>query len=319
MIKVVIIGLGSIGKRHLESLVLNETNFEIYIYDKNNNQNELFNKFYKEKKFKLNKTSIVPIFKLSKIPKIIDLVIISTPADVRIKIIEKLMKIYKIKSNFWIIEKILAQSLFQLNKLERLFENKKNIWVNTARKEMPWHVKIKNHLPRNAKIEAIVEGYDWGISCNSIHFIDLFSWWTNEEVISSNYSNLNKFWEKSRREGFYEVSGELSFNFSKKSKLILRSSKKLKGLKIIINVDFQKWVIDIKKGEFFGPDNLKIKGRELLLSEMTGNIVSKLISNQTCDLTPLANSLNQHKVLLCSLIKHWNEIHNTNRRKISIT
>ena len=71
MIKVVIIGLGSIGQRHLESLVLNKTNFQIYIYDKNNNQNELFNKFYNEKKFKLNKTSIVPISKLSKIPKII--------------------------------------------------------------------------------------------------------------------------------------------------------------------------------------------------------------------------------------------------------
>ena len=90
----------------------------------------------------------------------------------------------------------------------------------------------------------------------------------------------------------------------------------MKGLKIIINIDFQKWVLDLKKGEFSGPDNLKIKGRELL-KEMTGNIVSKLILNQTCDLTPLANSLNQHKVLLYSLIKHWNKIHNTNRRKIS--
>ena len=36
--------------------------------------------------------------------------------------------------------------------------------VNTARKEMSWHVQIKNHLPKNAKIEAIVEGYNWGIS-----------------------------------------------------------------------------------------------------------------------------------------------------------
>ena len=35
---------------------------------------------------------------------------------------------------------------------------------------------------------------------------------------------------------------------------------------------------------------------------MTGNMVAKLILNQTCDLTPL-NSLNQHKVLLYSLIK----------------
>ena len=61
---------------------------------------------------------------------------------------------------------------------------------------MSWHVKIKNHLPKNAKIEAIVEGYNWGISCNSIHFIDLFSWWTNEEVISSNYCKLNKFWKR---------------------------------------------------------------------------------------------------------------------------
>ena len=49
LIKIVIIGLGNIGQRHLESLVLNKTNFEIYIYDKNNNQNKLINKFYKEK------------------------------------------------------------------------------------------------------------------------------------------------------------------------------------------------------------------------------------------------------------------------------
>ena len=34
------------------------------------------------------------------------------------------------------------------------------------------------------QIEAIVEGYN-RVFYNSIHFIDLFNWWTNEEVISS--------------------------------------------------------------------------------------------------------------------------------------
>ena len=38
---------------------------------------------------------------------------------------------------------------------------------------MEWHKKIYREIPKNYPLKGIVEGYEWGLSCNSIHFIDL--------------------------------------------------------------------------------------------------------------------------------------------------
>ena len=91
----------------------------------------------------------------------------------------------------WVLEKVLAQSVEELEEISSLTSYTKNIWVNTHRRCMSWHQLIKNHLNQvnNGSIEVQVNGYDWGLACNAIHFIDLVCWWLNIKVktINSNF------------------------------------------------------------------------------------------------------------------------------------
>ena len=153
---------------------------------------------------------------------------------------------------------------------------------------MEWHKKIYREIPKNYPLKGIVEGYEWGLSCNSIHFIDLFSWWTNENLISVDTTKLNKKWQKSKRNGFYEISGEMLLNFSNGSILKLKSSKHLTGFRIKINNKDDEWILDIDKNIFSNKSkNLIIKGNELKVSEMTNKIVHNILTKKNCDLTTI--------------------------------
>ena len=123
---------------------------------------------------------------------------------------------------YWLIEKVLTQSVDEVELLRNTL--KKNIaFVNLSRREMDWYQKLRLEFKDQGPLKISKTGGLWGMACNSIHFIDLVSWWTNEELVSINTEKLDNKWFASKRLGFFEVKGELIANFSKGSKLILKS------------------------------------------------------------------------------------------------
>ena len=53
----------------------------------------------------------------------------------------------------------------------------------------------------------ITGGY-LGLACNACHFIDLLNSWTNKHPVSIDANGLGE-WYVSKRDGFYEVEGDL--------------------------------------------------------------------------------------------------------------
>ena len=54
--------------------------------------------------------------------------------------------------------------------------------LNTQMRTYRFFNKLKKFL-KNKKIKQIkLKGNDWGLACNSIHYIDLYSWLLNNEV-----------------------------------------------------------------------------------------------------------------------------------------
>ena len=159
----------------------------------------------------------------------------------------------------------------------------------------------------------------WGLACNSIHYIDLVSWWTGENIISVNTEKLNQKWFKSKRTGYFEVSGELLIKFSKGTELILQSDLNSVENDIKIEQSNNKWII-AESDNFTPKPNVKVlNGKLELQSEMTGPIVTQILSEGICDLPTLKESCEQHAIYLEAMINHWNLSNNCNDVKISIT
>ena len=94
---------------------------------------------------------------------------------------------------------------------------------------MHWHKKLKTKFNGKGPLSIEKIGGLWGLTCNSIHFIDLVCWWTGESLLSLNSNELDKKWFKSKRANYYEITGKLKARFSGGTKLTLISNKNKKS------------------------------------------------------------------------------------------
>ena len=218
--KILLIGAGNLGSRYLQGLLYVNQKCNIYVVDNSKKTLDLI-----KKRIEGIESHHHEILFNSEIPENIhkfDLAILATTSNSRAELINKLISKYKI--HFWIIEKVLAQSISELNQISNCFGKSKNVWVNTPRRIMPLYKNFKSKLEKETKspINIEVKGGKWGLACNSIHFIDLFEWITDSRVLDID-SSLIKTWFSSKRDGFVEAIGEMKVYLNDKSQLSLQS------------------------------------------------------------------------------------------------
>ena len=145
------------------------------------------------------------------------------------------------------------------------------------------------------------------------------SWWTDENLKTRDTSKLDSKWIKSKRKGFFGVTGEISAVYSGGTHLVLESS--LEGSPFKINVEGLNsvWEIDESKGIAFGSDGIILNGKNEMQSTMTSKLVDDILAGKNCDLPKLSDSVEIHRVLLCSLLEHWNRVHDSNIKTLPIT
>lgn len=312
---ILLVGLGNIGRRHLESLQKLNKNFFIYLYDK------------KKIEVDINNKNIIIVKNLKLLKNIFfKVVIIATTASSRLSLVKNLLK--KILANHWLLEKPVEQSVKNLNDMLRIA--KKNfIWVNTPRRSFVFYKSLKKKIGKSI-LHVRVDG-KIDIGCNAIHFVDLVSFLTDSKVKKISTKHLNSKWEKSKREGYIDINGNLEVAYHNGVKLFINSKntkiknkniikKNIKNYKILImtkNAD--KYIIDERND--LVSTNEKIKKVKILQhqSNTTHKVIKNLAKNNTCDLPLFKDVFADHKILLYSLIKHYNFSLKKNNKLINIT
>ncbi len=311
--KFLIIGVGNIGFRHVEALLnLSDNNLEFYLYDKNISFKERFKELKINNRFK----EINSLNGLSDLN--FELTIISTTATDRAKILSNLNKF--IKTKYIIIEKPITQSVYELQDLKKLKSD--NIFVNFPRRYCNWHKKIKeklnkDYISKNLRIE--VSGSKIGLACNACHFVDLINFITHKQPYKVIIDDLED-WHKSKRDGFFEVEGNLKVNFEANISLLIKSYNKKKNLEINfydLN-DNQILLIDYVNGIAKFCDGKIIEGRIKYQSEST-HLFFDLIKKNDQNLCKLDKAITLYKPLINGLIDHWNKKFKRNDKKIMIT
>lgn len=303
---VLLVGSGNLGSRYLQGLLSMNINLKIFIVEPSEKSIDNTKNLLSKNPFGSKKNYV--FFKsFPNINEKFDIAIIATTANCRYEILCEIKKRYIVEK--FILEKVLAQSISQLKMIEELLRPDKKKWVNTPRRSMKWHNKIKSNF--FAKIEkplnVTIVGGDWGLVCNAIHFIDLVAWWKNLKLKKVNSDGLIN-WFESKRPGFYDAYGVIEAYYNDGSYLKMVSEEKKRSPKIKVKTDKDVFEILETAGFATSSTGLKITGENELQSRLTSRIIEDLFNNKDPGLVSLNESTEHHLLLIDSLLKSWNKL-----------
>lgn len=317
MKKLLLIGSGQLGSRYVQGIIRDTVNYNITVVDSSKLSLNNAKKIWTESG---GDNSLHKIFWSQTLPtdiKRYDLAIVATTSKNRAALIDYICS--EVNVSYWVLEKVLAQSNKELKMIEAATSHAKNVYVNTSRRQMKWHQKIKSKFSEKPRLVKKT-GKLWGLACNAIHFIDLVAWWTGQSLLSIDTKKLDKKWFESKREGYYEVTGELLAKFSGGTELVLQSLYDTK--EEVLMVEFKNkdsCVIYENKGTALFSNGDILNGSLELQSEMTGPMIKKILTKDVCELPTLKESLKQHEVFLDAMLEHWNKSNNCNEKLVPIT
>ena len=290
---ILLVGCGKIGFRHIELLVDEKTIGKIYIYDKSKlNSKLLLNKLNNNKK-------IFVLKNLNQKLESIFLSIIATHSYRRLVLIDKIIKSYK--PEIILAEKIIETKIDLINLYQKKFLKKK-IYVNCSNRMRSIFLKIIKKYKKK-KIKVNVSGGNWNLLSNSIHFIDLVSFMTDENVFKM-MINQNSYLISSKHKNFNELIGEITIKFDKGSILILKSNKN-KSDRIIEVVDNKnnKIIANLDKNKIVYP-NIKNYIKKQHQSLLTNIFYKKLINKKKIDLPEFKKNIKDTFFLIKELKKN---------------
>jgi len=311
---IAIIGAGQIGSRHLQAMANLEDVTIVQLVDPSTEALRIAKeRFYQVNQDNSKKITLKFHKTVDDLHGPIDIAIVATCSDVRAMTVKELTDKQVIKS--LILEKVLFQKISEYFEIDDLLR-KEGIptWVNCWMREKDFYKKLKVQLNLDNKIQMKVEGSLWGMGCNSIHFIDLFSYLTECKDFSFVDSQLDKTIIESKRPGFKEFFGKLVGENSKGCSLELSC----------FNAGDSKCTIQIENGSqkheimdyidhvvytFSDGENESVEKAAIpFQSQTTHRLVHQIINNKSCDLPNYHDSTNLHMPLIKILNEHLQNI-----------
>ncbi len=314
---VCISGAGQLGSRYLQGLVKCRTPLRIYVHDVVAEALDRASQRWSEAHGAESGHEVSFHATVEALPRQLDIAIVATTADVRPALLGKIAGHAAVR--FWVLEKVLAQSLPGLDQIVASVGSESNAWVNTPRRMMPWHQEIKARLGLGRPMTLSVEGGEWGLACNAIHFLDLFAWWTGETLQTVTTDRLASHWFESKRRGNWEVAGTLEAMFSGGSCVVLGVGKGTEPIRLEVTHGRLTWLIKEAEGLAIRSDGLALPGRMEYQSEMTAPLVESLLENGACQLPTLEESLALHRVFIGGMLQHWRQAVDSEATAVPIT
>lgn len=207
IMKILLIGAGELGSRHLQGVLKAGIVAEVFVLDPFIASLEKARERANEVKHSMNVSYVTA---LTDVPKSIDLAIIATNADVREKVTCDLLKEHTVKR--LILEKVLFQNVEAFERIGALLQEKSvPTWVNHPRRMFAEYKVIRDEfLSLNERCTVAISGGDWGLGCNGLHFLDLISFVTGDDIKSLDASLVDKTLQMSKRMGVVEFTGTLT-------------------------------------------------------------------------------------------------------------
>jgi len=320
---ILIIGAGQLGSRHLQGLLKFPQPWKIFVLDPSPESLEFAKKRAQEVHHN-HQVSFVNNW--HDIPTSFDLVIVATNADVREEVVSVLLANYDVK--YLILEKVLFQELGSYLRVSDLIK-KYNVttWVNHPRRMFDSYKEVKRLLTTGSQKIMQITGGNWGLGCNTLHFIDLFIYLTDSKLKSLDANWLDKDIIPSKRTGFIEFTGCLKGKLDDGSIFQITSLKGEQtpcsitifeaGTRVIIQETGTPQIYNLRKETNFAveiiPFNMEFQ------SSLTTKLVEDLFMNNRCNLPSYDLAAQTHMVFIHEMLKRYNKITKSNHKKLPVT
>lgn len=321
---VLIVGCGQLGSRHLQSLAKFEKKLNIFIQDPWEPSLTNARTLFEQSAGTTDRFQLKTLRSLNEINSThMDMIIVANSSLQRLGVIESII-LENIKFGIMILEKVLFPAVSQYERALTLLKGQ-NVYVNCARRMFPVMHYFKGLLnPDNLKnAQFSYSGQNWGLGCNSIHLIDIVSYFTNSLPLSVDYSRLENEIIQSKRTGYIEFLGTLEVYFEDGSKLLLNSSSDEKPHILTIKAGAVNIESNESSKEFkLFNDSKLIETKSFDIpyqSQMTLDLFNKFLSQQTIDLPSFEQSVKIHLPLIKAFTEFYQQVTNTKSEIVPIT
>lgn len=299
--KVLIVGAGQLGSRHLQALRNTKHNLDITVSDPSLDSLKVARERY-ESLPEVGKHQIQYVENLPGTGSW-DLAIVASNAAPRRMILEKMTQQLQVKN--YIVEKILFTKLADYDWAEQASHTVlKNAWVNCCMRQMPIYQEIKKDL-KDQNFNFAVTGSNYGLVTNAIHYLDYAAWLAGTTDYTLETNLLDPQAIASKRKGYLELNGSLRARF--KSGAVAQVSCFADGslpITVEVHSKTQRYIVleAERKALFWNAEkNWAREEKEAIIpyqSQLTMEIVNSFHDGKTCSLPTLQESIKIHLNLL---------------------
>lgn len=229
-------------------------------------------------------------------------VILATPADGRESLIETILSDRKVGA--MIIEKVAFNARESFTRMaSRLEAEGVQGVVNCPRRLWPRYRALAERIrSAGTPVRMTVRGSNIGLACNGVHFIDLLQMLAGEAEVRLTASNISDPFP-AKREGYYEVFGTSLYETPSGSSLTLvveadapeQTEIQLEFGDTTLKIVEATGVMSDERGEIIDVV------RAVYQSELTAEVVAKLLAGEDCGLPNLTVSAIAHNALFVAL------------------
>jgi len=306
--KVLIIGAGQIGSRHLQALRAVRSPLEIIVIDKS----EKSLKIAKERYDSMPSGKTVHNIEYGREApksKSYDIAIIATTSGPRAALTKELLGKSKVK--YLILEKLLFAKKSDYAAIGKLLKSKKvKAWVNCPMRIMPFYKGLKKEFG-GQKITYILHGNQSGLATDLIHHLDYIAYLTGSKEFLLDTRLLDKNTKESKRKGYLEITGTLIAEFKNGGIGIFRCDDKGSTPKIIeVLSEDKRYIIREYENKALVSKDPDWKWEEIdapipFQSQLTTALVDNLLTGGKCDLPTYEESAHFHLQAFEPIRKHF--------------
>ncbi len=306
---ITIVGGGQMGSRHLQGLARHPGPLNVYVVDPNRDSLAVCRRRWLEANPEPGKeASFFP--RVESMPDDYRLAILSTNSTARFEVLRTVARHCK-TLEYVLFEKVLFPSCEAIDSAkEVLVENAIKSWVNCPRRVMRSHHKIKETLTGEGPFHVAVDGGEWGLASNSIHFLDYIAWLTSSRLQELEFGETDNVTYESKRAGFVELSGSMTGRYADGTtfRFVADASRPGETPKISVSGARVQVAIDEHVGTFVVEMEerppVRFEERNPFQSEMTHMVVEDILSTGSCALATFDESALLHKIFLPRISQH---------------
>ncbi|MDZ4726929.1 MAG: Gfo/Idh/MocA family oxidoreductase [Leptospira sp.] len=288
--KVLVVGFGSIGSRHTQSLLGSNLVKNITVFDPSDESYSQGLKRIAATELQVERISTLDAVK-EHCP---DIVILSSTAKDRFSQFEFFAQM-GVKR--FLVEKIVFQSMEQFhNAISLIQKHEIESFCNFANRYYPNYILLKD-LIRNQRLDMRITCGDIGLATSAIHYMDLFEYLSDSPIHDSIGDLKSSLKENKRGKEYKEYNGLILFLTEKGDKLSLFYDASHEA-NPMIELSFGEHFHVISEGErkerFKNQLNFENKPFEIIPSSiLTKQIVEDML-NGNCILTSIQGTMNTH-------------------------